>query len=178
LATPLVSAVASTPVASAAVASASATFVSLGSPAYRYRMTVPAGLVAGSPTFAVTPWDGVARIDSDGPRTDRLALTGNRLLFVYGATTELDLKAYATAGQAQKAAWHSCSTTQVAITEATFGGEPALVYSFECVGNQMLSLYAMHDGFGLVVNLLSPPSDKVAYAATFGDLVSRGPWTD
>ena len=167
-----------TSVASAANAVSSPAATTFGSPAYRYRMPVPASLLAGAQVLASAPWDGTVQLDSDGPYTDKAYLVGNRLLFVYGAPTELDLKGYATDIQTKKADWHGCTEAPDKITETTFDGEPALLYSFPCGGNHMQSLYAMHDGFALVVNLLSPPTDKAANAAAFGEILSGGEWTD
>lgn len=79
-----------------------ATPVEFDSSAYGYRAVFPAGAITGTPTPAAQPWDGDARIDSDGPYTDRFARPGSRLVFVYGAPTTLGLAAYAEDGQGKK----------------------------------------------------------------------------
>ncbi len=78
------------------------------SAAYGYRVWLPADRRARQ---AQQPWDGRARIDSNGPYVDSVTLPGSIILFVYGAPTGLDLEAYATKTQAQMVAWHACPAT-------------------------------------------------------------------
>ena len=143
---------------------------------YPYRAVLPADLTTTAPTLTSTPWDGAAQIDSTGPLTDRVYLPDSRLLFVYGAPTDLDLAAYADAGQRLKATWHGCPETPDSLTDTTFAGTPALVASFTCGGLHLLSLYTVHDDFGLVVNLMSPPGTETDDAALFARLVADWAW--
>ena len=157
---------------------AEATPVEFDSAAYGYRAVFPAGEISGSPTPAAQPWDGEAVINSDGPYGDRFARPGSRLLFVYGAPTALDLAAYAEDGQRKKNDWHGCPATPERSVETTFGGTPALLYSFECGGLRVFSLYVVHDGMGVVFNQLTPPGSEAADEADFAELLAGWSWLD
>lgn len=149
--------------------------ITFDSAAYGYRATIPADLVNGPAAPASQPWDGVGQINSDGLHVDRFPLTGSRLVFVYGAPTDLPLAAYATEGQRLKAAWHGCPETPDTAVDAAFDGTPARLHAFDCGGLRVLSLFVVVDGAGLVVNQLAPPGDPAATQAAFEDLVAG--WT-
>jgi len=91
------------------------------SAAYGYRVWLPADRRARQ---AQQPWDGRARIDSNGPYVDSVTLPGSIILFVYGAPTGLDLEAYATKTQAQMVAWHACPATPDSTTALALDGTP------------------------------------------------------
>ncbi len=140
--------------------------------AYGYRAAFPAGQLVVPPTEALERWDGQAVINSDGPYTDKFYLPGNRLLFVYGAATDLQLADYAIDGQLKKHEWHDCPETPERLVDTTFGGEPAIFYSVPCQGLQLFSVFTVRDGFGLVINQLTPPVDVAADEAAFLDLLA------
>lgn len=146
--------------------------------AYGYRATFPGGLLAVPPSEAQQRWDGEAVVNSDGPYTDRFYLPGNRLLFVYGASTDLDLGDYAAEGQRLKHEWHDCPETPEEAVETTFGGQPAVLHSFPCGGLRVFSVFAVRDGYGLVVNQLTPPVDVAADTAAFLELLAGWIWLE
>jgi hypothetical protein len=157
-------------------AEASAAPVVFDSAAYGYRAVLPASEVASSPRAAVRPWDGTSQINSDGPDTDRFALAGSRLMFVYGAPTTLDLAGYAAAGQRLKAAWHGCPETPELARPVTFAGTPAVLHAFGCGGLRVLALFTVRDGRGLVINELAPPGDATTTQAAFEDVLAAWTW--
>jgi hypothetical protein len=146
------------------------------SAAYGYRALVPSSIAGIAPIAAQRPWDGSSRIDSTGPFTDHFFLPDSRLAFVYGAPTDLDLPSYAAEGQRLKAAWHGCPATPDGATDATFSGTAATVHSFDCGGLHLLSLFVIRDGFGLVVNLMSPPGSGSSDRAVFDRLIAGWSW--
>lgn len=155
-----------------------ATPVVFDSAAYGYRAMFPADAISGTPTPAAQPWDGEALIDSGGPYTDQFARPGSRLAFVYGAPTTLDLAAYAEDGQRRKNEWHDCPATPERSVPTTFGGTPALLYSFTCGGLRVFSLYVVHDGMGVVFNQLTPPGNEAADEADFAGSLAGWGWLD
>jgi hypothetical protein len=158
------------------VAASAGSDLSFASDAYRYGLTIPGDLVGGEWVRATEPWDGQARIDSVGPRTDHAYLADGRLLFAYGAPTDLGLDAYATASQAQKTAWHGCPSIPDTSTPVTVGGTRGTLVSFTCGGLHILSFYAVRDGFGVVLNLMNPPGAPEADAAIFERLLPGWSW--
>jgi hypothetical protein len=97
-------------------------------------------------------------------------------MFSYGAPTDLPLADFAAAGQRQKADWHGCPAQPDQVVDATLAGSPALLYDFECGGLHLLSLYVVRDGFGLVVNLMSPPGDPDTDRARFIEWLGSWAW--
>jgi hypothetical protein len=164
-------------VASASIAPSLAPDVTFVSDAYRYQAVIPGDLTAGAMTAATEIWDGDGQIDSTGPRTDHAYLADQRLVFSYGAATDLDLDAFAAASQAQKAAWHGCPAKPESSTSVTFGGAPAILASFACGGLHILSVYAVRDGFGLVVNLMNPPGHEADDVAVLERLLAGWSWS-
>lgn len=150
--------------------------VAFSSPAYRYDAAFPGDLVVGDVVAASEPWDGAAQIDSDGPRTDHVRVADSRLLFVYGAPTRLAAGDWATTGQQQKASWHGCPPVPDAQVDVRVDGTPALLYDFPCGGLHLQSVYVVHDGFGLVVNLMSPPGSPDADRAAMLALLATIRW--
>lgn len=164
-------------VSSAAVIPSPRPDVTFTSHAYRYRARIPGDLAAGDMVAATETWDGEAQIDSTGPRTDHAYLADQRLLFAYGAPTDLDVDAWATAAQAQKAAWHGCPAVPDTSTPTIFGGTTAVLASFPCGGLHVLAVYAVKDGFGLAVNLLSPPGHEAEDAAVLERILKGWSWS-
>ncbi len=145
---------------------------------YRYLARIPGDQAAGEMIAAREAWDAASRIDSTGPLTDHAYLAGSRLVFVYGAPTDLELEAFAVASQEQKASWHGCPAAPESSTPVAFDGTPAILVDFDCGGLHLLSLYVVRDGFGLVVNLMNPPGKVVEDRAAFDRLLADWRWTD
>jgi hypothetical protein len=141
--------------------------------AYRYEVVLPGVSVARQ---ALQPWDGEARIDSDGPYTDKVRLPGSVLFFVYGARTALTTDAYAAQGQAQTAAWHGCPATADAVDEVAVSGTPGELHEFVCQGLFVQKLMVVRDGQGLMLNMLAPPRGEVDPRALFRQIVAGVTW--
>jgi hypothetical protein len=141
--------------------------------AYRYEVVLPGVSVARQ---AVQPWDGEARIDSDGPYTDKVRLPGSVLFFAYGGPTALTTDSYAAKGQAQVAAWHGCPATADAVDEVPVSGTPGELHEFRCQGLLVQKLMVVRDGQGLVLNMLAPPEAEVDPRALFREIVAGVTW--
>jgi len=164
-------AVVATPMASSTPGS-----VAFDSTAYGYHAVIPGDEVAGDPVLAAHPWDGRSQVNSDGPSTDHVRLSDSRLLFVYGAPTELSLADYAAAGQRLKASWHGCPELPERTLASTLDGSPALIHAFTCGGLRVLSLFTVRDGAGLVVNELVPPGSPAGEPEALQALLAGWTW--
>lgn len=153
----------------AASSSPSATVAVLDSPFYGYTLPLPAGW---SPQGPAQAWNGVSRIDSNGPYVDRATGPGSKLFFVYGAPSRLDLAAYAADGQLDVWAWHGCPATAESETDVTIGGAPGRLHAFHCQGLYVMKAFVVRDGFGWAFNQLAPPGKEATDTATFVDMLA------
>jgi hypothetical protein len=145
------------------------------SAAYGYQAVFPGGGLDAAPAAAATPWDGVTPIDSGGPLTDKFYRPGSRLLFVYGAPTDLELADYTVEGQRLKSKWRDCEQPETSVA-TTFAGTPAVLNSFTCLGLRVFSVYVVHEGMGVVINQLTPPGNEAADEAELTELLSGWSW--
>ncbi len=143
------------------------------SAAYDYRSAYPGTWVASQ---AQEPWDGTARIDSNGPYTDQVMIPGSILFFVYGAPTTLTAEEYAAQGQAQVAAWHGCPAKADSVAEVAVDGAPGRLHAFLCSGLLVQKLMVVRDGEGLVLNMLAPPDGETDPRALFREIVAGITW--
>jgi hypothetical protein len=143
------------------------------SAAYGYRVTLPG---ASTTEPALRPWDGKARVDSDGPYTDKVRLPGSVLFFAYGAPTTMTTEEYAAQGQAQVAAWHGCPATADSVETVPVSGTPGELHAFLCQGLLVQKLMVVRDGQGLVLNMLAPPDGEVDPRALFREIVAGVTW--
>jgi hypothetical protein len=142
---------------------------------YGYAMSFPAEDVTIRPTLATVAWDGETECLAQDPCTDWVNLTGapgvdDRTVWVFGAPTDLSLDAFAEDMQARFATWMGCPAVAPTVLSTSISDEstPARVHLFECpygsptgpASTGMVRVFAVRDGFGIVIGLAKLASDE------------------
>jgi hypothetical protein len=142
---------------------------------YGYGMSFPAEDVTIQPTLATVAWDGETECLAQDACTDWVNLTGapgvdDRTVWVFGTPTDLSLDAFAEDMQGRFAAWMGCPAVAPTVLSTSISDEstPARVHLFECpyesptgpVATGMVRVFAVRDGFGIVIGLAKLASDE------------------
>ena len=139
---------------------------------YPYAIEFPAAAVTIRPTLATIPWDGsspciVGDLCTDWIGLDDAPTAVSRELWGFGAPTTLGLDAFAADMQQRITTWEagaSCPAEPVTTRDLELDGVPARLHAFSCPygdGTDLhLRVFAVRDGFGLVLGQAKPGSGE------------------
>lgn len=150
----------------------SITSYTVDSALYPYAIELPASAVTIRPTLATIPWDGSSPCIPGNPCADVVGLDDaptavSRQLWGFGAPTTLGLDAYAAETQRRIATWvqgASCPTEPATTRDLELDGVPARLHAYTCtyegITDLHLRVFAVRDGFGLVLGHGKPGSGE------------------
>lgn len=136
---------------------------------YGYRWPFPAEAVSLMPSAATVPWNGVTPCIVQDPCSDWIGLRGepgraDRLVWTFGAATDLGLEAFAADMRRRMSEWRGCPVEPDATREVVLDGVPARLDAFDCpsgdAADRHLRVFAVRDGVGLVISMAKPGSGE------------------
>lgn len=151
-----------------------ATLWTIESAEYGYTWPFPADAVSMMPSAATVPWNGVTPCIVQDPCTDWMGLKGepgraDRLVWAFGAPTDLELEAFAADMRRRMSGWRGCPVEPDATRALTLDGVPARLDAFACtsggVTDRHLRVFAVRDGLGLVISMAKPGSGEALFDA-------------
>ena len=141
---------------------------------YGYTWPFPADEAYGAPGPGTIAWSGRGACIVQEPCTDWIQLKGqpgtaDRLVWAFGAPTDLGLEAFDADMRRQSSGWRGCPVEPDVTRDIVLDGVPARLHTFTCpsggASDLHVRVYVVRDGQGLIISMAKPDSGEALVAA-------------